>query len=150
MSDVILQVVDSHTGGEPTRIIIAGGPDLGRGPLSERLLALRERHDVYRSAVISPLQDALRDGDRDQLRQLRKRVQELLTPVFSHGLESRLPDAMPDEDLVNALAQYLEFDPIEKLALLEQEGPLARCRSIVELLEMKAMHPPGGDRSRVH
>ncbi len=105
---------------------------------------------LYRSAVISPLQDALRDGDRDQLRQLRKRVQELLTPVFSHGLESRLPDAMPDEDLVNALAQYLEFDPIEKLALLEQEGPLARCRSIVELLEMKAMHPPGGDRSRVH
>ena len=53
MSDVILQVVDSHTGGEPTRIIIAGGPDLGRGPLSERLLALRERHDVYRSAMIN-------------------------------------------------------------------------------------------------
>ncbi len=53
MSDVIVQVVDSHTGGEPTRIIIAGGPDLGSGPLSERLLVLRERHDEYRSAVIN-------------------------------------------------------------------------------------------------
>jgi hypothetical protein len=57
---------------------------------------------------------------------------------------------MPDEDLVNALAQYLEFEPIEKLALLEQRGPLARCRSIVELLEMKAMQTPGNERSRVH
>ncbi len=105
---------------------------------------------LYRSAVISPLEDPVREGDRDHLRQLRTRLQELLTPLFSHGLESRLPEAMADEDLVNALAQYLEFDPIEKLALLEQPGPLARCRSIVELLEMKALHPPGGDRSRVH
>ncbi|MCE2795983.1 MAG: proline racemase family protein [Planctomyces sp.] len=53
MSDVILQVVDSHTGGEPTRIIISGGPDLGTGPLSERLRLLREQHDGYRSAVIN-------------------------------------------------------------------------------------------------
>ena len=46
---------------------------------------------------------------------------------------------VPDEDLVNALAQYLEFEPMEKLALLERNGPLARCRSMVELLEMKAL-----------
>ncbi len=45
---------------------------------------------------------------------------------------------MPDEDLVNALAQYLEFEPLEKLALLEQRGALARCRTMVDLLEMKA------------
>ena len=52
---------------------------------------------------------------------------------------------MPDEDLVNALAQYLEFEPMEKLALLERQGPLARCRSMVELLEMKAMGRAGGE-----
>ncbi len=46
---------------------------------------------------------------------------------------------MPDEDLINALAQYLEFEPLEKLALLERQGPLARCRSMIELLEMKAI-----------
>ena len=46
---------------------------------------------------------------------------------------------MPDEDLINALAQYLEFEPIEKQALLERHGPLARCRSMMELLEMKAL-----------
>ena len=54
---------------------------------------------------------------------------------------------MPDEDLVNALAQYLEFEPIEKLALLERHGPLARCRSLVELLEMKAMMKDQADDS---
>ena len=50
---------------------------------------------------------------------------------------------MPDEDLVNALAQYLEFEPIEKQALLERDGPLARCRSMIELLEMKALTGTG-------
>ena len=46
---------------------------------------------------------------------------------------------MPDEDLVNALAQYLEFDPVEKQALLERNGLLDRCRSLIELLEMKVI-----------
>ena len=94
---------------------------------------------LYRSAVITPIDETVRAGDRDELRRGRKRLQNLLTPLFNGSLEGRLPDAMPDEDLVNALAQYLEFEPMEKLALLERHGALARCRSMVELLEMKAM-----------
>jgi len=93
----------------------------------------------YRSAVISPIDEAVRPTERDDLRRERKKLQNLLTPLFNGGLEGRLPEAMPDEDLVNALAQYLEFEPMEKLALLERHGPLARCRSMVELLEMKAL-----------
>jgi uncharacterized protein len=93
----------------------------------------------YRSAVISPIDESVQATDRDELRRERKKLQSLLTPLFNGGLEGRLPEAMPDEDLVNALAQYLEFAPIEKLALLERHGPLARCRSMVELLEMKAL-----------
>ena len=31
-----LKVIDSHTGGEPTRVVIDGGPDLGGGSLAER------------------------------------------------------------------------------------------------------------------
>ena len=38
------------------------------------------------------------------------------------------PPAVPDEDLVNALAQYLELEPLERQALLERDGVLARCR----------------------
>lgn len=46
------QVVDSHTGGEPTRIVVAGGPDLGGGSMAERLERFRSDHDGFRSAVV--------------------------------------------------------------------------------------------------
>jgi len=49
----IVRVIDSHTGGEPTRVVISGGPDLGDGPLSERLERFRNQHDSFRSAVVN-------------------------------------------------------------------------------------------------
>ena len=101
---------------------------------------------LYRSAIIRPINEMVAATERDQLRQERKKLQNLLTPLFSSALEGRLPEAMPDEDLINALAQYLEFDPMEKLALLERQGPLERCRSMVELLEMKEMGSGNGDQ----
>ncbi len=48
-----VRVIDSHTGGEPTRVVIDGGPDLGSGPLSERLRRFRSEHDSFRSAVVN-------------------------------------------------------------------------------------------------
>jgi 4-hydroxyproline epimerase len=48
-----IQVVDSHTGGEPTRVVLAGGPDLGRGTMLDRLGVFRTHHDAFRSAVIN-------------------------------------------------------------------------------------------------
>ncbi|MBC7968042.1 MAG: proline racemase family protein [Fuerstia sp.] len=48
-----IRVIDSHTGGEPTRIIVEGGPDLGSGPLRQRLNIFREQFDDIRSAVIN-------------------------------------------------------------------------------------------------
>ena len=48
-----IRVVDSHTGGEPTRVVLEGGPDLGSGPLDRRLALLCERHDTFRSAVVN-------------------------------------------------------------------------------------------------
>ena len=48
-----IQVVDSHTGGEPTRVVISGGPDLGTGPLSERVQRLSSQFDRFRSAVVN-------------------------------------------------------------------------------------------------
>jgi len=62
-----------------------------------------------------------------------------------------VPTSMPDEDLVNALAQYLEFEPVEKQALLERDGLLERCRSLIELLEMKVLvSRHSWDRDGVH
>jgi 4-hydroxyproline epimerase len=48
-----VRVIDSHTGGEPTRVVIAGGPDLGNGPLSDRLCIFQTQHDLFRSAVVN-------------------------------------------------------------------------------------------------
>jgi len=47
-----IEVVDSHTGGEPTRCILSGGPHLGVGPMAERLERLRAEHDIFRRAVL--------------------------------------------------------------------------------------------------
>ncbi|WP_138511024.1 proline racemase family protein [Maricaulis alexandrii] len=47
-----MRVIDSHTGGQPTRVIIEGGPDLGRGPLWERRRIFAERFDAYRRRCV--------------------------------------------------------------------------------------------------
>lgn len=107
---------------------------------------------LYRSAVISPIHEAVTGGDRMTLRTERVRLQKLLEEHYSGIVEAKLPEAMPDEDLINALAQYLEFAPMERLALLERPGALARCRSIIELIEMKVMMEESGieETDRLH
>ncbi len=48
-----VQIIDSHTGGEPTRVVVSGGPDLGRGTMAERRLVFQEKFDEFRSAVVN-------------------------------------------------------------------------------------------------
>lgn len=47
-----VEIVDSHTGGEPTRVVLSGGPDLGNGPLTERKRLFQEQHDDFRKSVM--------------------------------------------------------------------------------------------------
>ena len=48
-----ISMVDSHTGGEPTRVVTGGGPDLGGGTVAERLEVLRKTHDRFRRAIVN-------------------------------------------------------------------------------------------------
>lgn len=48
-----IKFLDSHTGGEPTRLILEGGPDLGTGPLGERVKLFQSQHDSFRTAVVN-------------------------------------------------------------------------------------------------
>ncbi|HEY5315353.1 MAG TPA: proline racemase family protein [Pirellulales bacterium] len=48
-----IQVIDSHTAGEPTRVVISGGPDVGRGTMAEKLARFRDQHDRFRSALVN-------------------------------------------------------------------------------------------------
>ena len=47
-----IHVIDSHTGGEPTRLVYDGGPDLGQGPLDDRASLFQRHHNHFRSAVV--------------------------------------------------------------------------------------------------
>jgi hypothetical protein len=110
-----------------------------RGLEKFRLLAEDTSRD-YRTAQIETLMEDLNDGERATIRAERRRLEALLVPQpEGRGSDPKVPPSMADEDLVNALAQYLELEPVEKQALLEREGLLARCRALIELLEMKVI-----------
>jgi Lon protease-like protein len=108
----------------------------------ERFRILDEDHGrAYRRAHIEPLGEReIGASERSQIRACRAKLESLLTPaVEKAGADPKMPAAMSDEDLVNALAQYLDLEPLEKQALLEQPSLLSRASSLVELLEMKMM-----------
>ncbi len=52
MPSVPTRVIDSHTGGEPTRCVVSGGPDLGGGTLAERRERFARQHDAWRRALV--------------------------------------------------------------------------------------------------
>ena len=47
-----IKVIDSHTGGEPTRLVVDGFPDLGNGSMAERRALLAQQHDDWRAATV--------------------------------------------------------------------------------------------------
>jgi Lon protease-like protein len=100
---------------------------------------------LYRVASVESLPELPTEGMREAMQAQRRRLEALLVPQpegrpdAKETKDTKVPTAMPDEDLVNALAQYLEFEPVEKQALLERDGLINRCRSLIELLEMKVL-----------
>lgn len=47
-----IHLVDSHTAGEPTRVVLSGGPDLGNGTLAARRENFRTHFDHLRTAIV--------------------------------------------------------------------------------------------------
>jgi uncharacterized protein len=108
----------------------------------------------YRRAIVEPAPEGAGSGeDRAAVRRQRTKLEALLAPAIEGSLsgvsrlesvggptrDSKIPATMADEDLVNALAQYLDLEPLEKQALLEQQNLRRRAESLVELLEMKIL-----------
>ena len=112
-------------------------------PVSDKVL--------FREAHVTAIDEELSAADRDTLQQQRSVLESKLQPLFSAAkAASRLPEIMSDEDLVNALSQYLALEPVEKQALLELAGPVARARALLELLEMKSLGERRSDSRTVH
>ena len=99
----------------------------------------------YRIGHVDALSEVIPPADVQPLRHQRQRLEAVLAAAIERvRAEPKFPPSVPDEDLVNALAQYLELDAVEHQALLECDGVLARCRALIELLEMKIHAPRGG------
>ncbi len=95
---------------------------------------------AYRIATVEVMPDGAIAGRRDRLHEGRKRLENLLDrQVAPAASASRVPPGMADAELVNVLSQYLEFEPIERQALLEKDDPCERCAALIDLLEMRLM-----------
>jgi hypothetical protein len=94
---------------------------------------------AYRLARVEAIPETPNEEERTALRERRPRLAALLASV-APGSDAP-PASFPDEDLVNALAQYLDFDPIDRQDLLERKGPLARSEGLITLLEKKVPPP---------
>jgi hypothetical protein len=121
----------------------------------ERFRIIEEDSELsYRRASVEPVvEPTLAAEDRAALRRQRSRLEVLLAPAIEREVshtagraaeskaagELMIPSGMADEELVNALAQYLDLEPVEKQALLERRCLRSRAESLVELLEMKIM-----------
>jgi Lon protease-like protein len=106
----------------------------------ERFRVTREDHTLsYRRGEFESLAERpISSDDRAAVRRLRTKLEAILaSSQEAKGSEPRIPSAMGDEDLVNALAQYLDLEPLEKQALLEHHCLRTRAESLVELLEIK-------------
>jgi uncharacterized protein len=99
----------------------------------------------YRLAQIEGLPESVGPDEKAAIARHRLRLEAVLAAALERaGSEPRFPPAVSDEDLVNALAQYLALEPLERQALLERDGVLNRAKGLIELLEMRTMAPKGG------
>jgi len=95
---------------------------------------------LYRLARVEALPEMTGDDERAAIRARRQRLEAVLAATIERSSgEPRFPPAVPDDDLVNALAQYLPLEPVERQALLERRGVAERCRGLIELLEMHTL-----------
>jgi hypothetical protein len=103
-----------------------------------------DRSKPYRLAQVDALPEDPSETERTLLHRQRQRLEAVLAAAIERsGADPKFPPAVADEDLVNALAQYMELEPLERQALLELDGVLARCRGLIELVEMKSLSPKG-------
>lgn len=110
--------------------------------------AAREGAEKYRVAQIESIVEAPIDRGAPSLSDARARLEQLIAKRLHRSADESIPKDIADEDLVHAIAQHLE--PLEKQALLECDGLLRRCQTLVELLEMRMLGGEPVGKTRLH
>jgi uncharacterized protein len=90
---------------------------------------------IYRLARVEPMEEVLNDQDALALGELRQELESLLLTLTDQLGIVQPPAGVPDEQVVDELAQFLPIDPSYRQELLEERGALERGRAIVDILE---------------
>jgi Lon protease-like protein len=110
--------------------------------------AAREGLERYRVAQIESIAETPVQRGAPPLSEARTRLERLIAKRLQRSTDESIPKDIADEDLVHAIAQHLE--PLEKQALLECDGLLRRCQTLVELLEMRMLGGQPAGKTRLH
>ncbi len=105
------------------------------GGLTKFRITGEDESRPYRLAHIEPIWEEPTADDQVALRDLHEELAGLI-PIAMNGLQ--VPDGMATRDLANGIAQIIDIDPVDRLGLLEQPGPLARARALIDLLYIRA------------
>jgi Lon protease-like protein len=118
----------------------------------ERFRVIDEDHSrPYRVARVEPLDASGSPADPIVVQGLRHRVETLIAPMIERaGGELSIPTTMGTADLIHAIAQYLDFEPLEKQALLECASLEARTVALIDLLEIKLLSIRAAGRAVSH
>jgi Lon protease-like protein len=106
----------------------------------------RDGAERYRLARVESIGEAPRTNG-PAADHARRRLESVIAKRLHRNADNPIAKDISDEDLINAIAQHLE--PLEKQALLECNGTLDRCQTLVELLEMKTLTSAGG-KTKLH
>jgi Lon protease-like protein len=106
----------------------------------------RDGAQRYRMARIESLKEPPR-ASSGAAADARRRLEQVIAKRLQRNADDTIPKDIPDTELIHAIAQHLE--PLEKQALLECNGVLERCRTLVELLEMKTLVAHGA-KTQLH
>ncbi len=108
------------------------------GGLAKFRITGEDQSRSYRLAHIEPISEELNATDRVALGDLREELAGLI-PIGLPGLQ--VPEGLAAEDMVNGIAQIIDIDPLDRLGLLEQPGPLARAQALINMLYIRAALP---------
>ena len=108
------------------------------GGLTKFRVDAEDNSRLYRLARVTAISEVLDDREAAALNEARERLGSLLSALSNQIGIPEPPPGVPDEQVVDELSEYLPMPGLQRQRLLEQEDPLARARSLVELLEMLA------------
>jgi hypothetical protein len=89
---------------------------------------------AYRLAKVTAMPEPVAEDQKAALHKQRQRIETLLTMP---GADAAIPPDVADEEVIDAVSQYVPLNPSERQALLEQEGIVARGQALIDLLESR-------------